>query len=311
MQYQRIFYIVGFIKLTLKEQGMKQKYKCIIFTVFFTCTSILFIPIHAFAGGAKQIESPEYLERSTLTTSLFKSDQDVLGDEAISKILSSKFELPQKVAIALMKFRSDEVKAIYYYGYNYWRSEDYLKNQQNIIDTLSDVIYKSNRVLEVTLFPDILTPVEPTISVIREAAVRLQADVVLVFIIHSDIYHKARALARDEVKAYSTCEAFILDTRTGLIPFTTIITEDITTKKEFTDINIKETTLRAENEAILKSLFVLGNNINKFLEIVPVHSIKPEEVIDEQAASNNLEILNDSPQGFADNNDDKELDNID
>jgi hypothetical protein len=270
---------------------MKQKYNFMIFTVFLICTLILIIPIRAFAGGAAQVEKPEYQERPTLTTSLFKSDQDVLSDEAISKILSSKFELPQKVAIALMKLRSDEAKAIYYYGYNYWVSEEYLKNQQNIIDTLSDVIYKSNRVLEVTLFPDILIPAEPTISVIREAAVRLQADVVLVFIIHSDIYHKPRALAPNEVKAYSTCEAFLLDIRTGLIPFTKIITEDFITRKEPMDINIKETFLRAENEAILKSLYILGDNINEFLAIAPVHSIKPEEVIDEQAAGNKLERL--------------------
>ena len=282
---------------------MKQKYNCMIFTVFLICA--LLTPIHVFAGGKKELEkvaSPEYQERSTLTTSLFKSDQAILSDEAISKILSSKFELPQKVAIALMKFRSDEAKAIYYYGYSYWRSEEYLKNQQNIIDTLSDVIEKSNRVLEVQLFPDILTPAEPTISVIREAAVRLQADVVLVFIIHSDIYHKARALAPDEVKAYSTCEAFLLDVRTGLIPFTKIITEDITTKKKTTDTNIKETLLRAENEAILKSTYILGDNINEFLAIAPVFSIKSDEVLDEQATSTNLEILNDSAQGSADTN---------
>ena len=153
------------------------------------------------------------------------------------------------------------------------------------------------------MFPDILTPAEPTISVIREAAVRLQADVVLVFIIHSDIYHKTRTLAPDEVKAYSTCEAFLLDIRTGLIPFTKIITEEIITKKERTDTNIKETTLRAENEAILQSLYILGDNFNEFLAIAPVQSIKPEEDIDEQAASSNHEIVDDSDQGFADDDD--------
>ena len=128
---------------------MKQKYNFMIFTFFLIYMLTLFIPINTFAAGKEAMEEPEYQERPTLTTSLFKSDQDVLSDEAISKILSSKFELPQKVAIALMKFRSDDSKAIYYYGYNYWRSEGYLKNQQNIIDTLSDVIYKSDRVFAI------------------------------------------------------------------------------------------------------------------------------------------------------------------
>jgi hypothetical protein len=287
---------------------MKKKYECILFTVFFTCAVL--IPIQAFAGGKAQIESPEYQERPTLTTSLFKSDQDILGEEAIGKILSSKFELPQKVAIALMKFRSDEAKAVYYYGYYYWRSEEYLKNQQNIIDTLSDTIYKSERVLEVTLFPDILTPEEPSIAIIREAAVRLQADAVLVFILHSDIYRKSRFLAPDEVKAYSTCEAFLLDVRTGLIPFTKIITEDIITKKKPADTNMKETFLRAENEAILKSLYILGDEVNEFLEIAPVRIGKIEEVPDEQAATTYPEILHVGDQGFTEDKNDTGVSNI-
>ena len=143
---------------------MEKKYVCIFFTVFSVCAFLA--PMNVFAGGQKEamVASPEYQERPPLTTSLFKSDQAILSDEAIGKILSSKFELPQKVAIALMKFRSDEAKAIYYYGYYYWRSEQYLKNQQNIIDALTDAIHKSDRVLEVTLFPDILTPAEPTIG---------------------------------------------------------------------------------------------------------------------------------------------------
>jgi hypothetical protein len=269
---------------------MKRKYECIAVTAFMICA--LIIPLHAFAGGGKaeMVASPEYQERPPLTTSLFKSDQAVLSDAAISRILSSKFELPDNVAVALMKFRSDESKAVYYYGYNYWRSEGYLKNQQSIIETLSDEIRKSDRVLDVTLFPDILTPAEPTISVIREAAVRLQADVVLVFITHSDIYQKVRALAPDEVKAYSTSEAFLLDVRTGLIPFTKIITEDFQTKKQPSDTNMKETLLRAENEAVLKSVRILGDDITGFLAVAPVRSASPEEITGSDSENANTEM---------------------
>ena len=144
------------------------------------------------------------------------------------------------------------------------------------------------------------TPAEPTISVIREAAVRLQADAVLVFITHSDIYQKVRALAPDEVKAYSTCEAFLLDVRTGLIPFTKIITEDIQTKKQPTDTNMKETLLRAENEAVKKSVSILGDDINEFLAIAPVHAVALEDTVSGEAEIDDPEMNDDSMKDSSD-----------
>lgn len=49
-----------------------------------------------------------------------------------------------------------------------------------------------------------------------------------------------------QAKAYSTCEGFLLDVRTGLIPFSRTITKDYLATKEKRDANIKETMARAE-----------------------------------------------------------------
>ena len=259
--------------------------------IFMIIISLMIIVNIAFAGGGKeQIKSEEYQERPTLETSLFKSDQDILSEEDINKILSSKFELPNKIKIAVIKLRSDERRAIYYYGYNYWRSEEFLKNQQNIIDTLTEELYKSERVLEVTLLPEILTPREPTVSVLRVATVRMQADVLLVFYLSSDIYRKTRFLAPDQVKAYCTVEAFLLDVRTGLIPFSSINTEDILTKKIGSDAGMQETSFRAENEAVLKALKTLGNEFVEFLIIVPQTIKMPEELTEEQVEIGKIEL---------------------
>ena len=40
--------------------------------------------------------TPEYAAKEPIATSLFPSDQAVLGDEAVARILSSKLELPAK-----------------------------------------------------------------------------------------------------------------------------------------------------------------------------------------------------------------------
>lgn len=210
-----------------------------------------------------------YQARPELEGSLFKSDQEILGEEAIKTILSSKLVLPQKAKIALMKFPGAGRGASGYYGYYYWRSENYIRTQQEYIDTMSSTLSKSNRVSEVTLLPSLLTPKDSTIPVLREAAVRLQADLLLVFRIASDIYHQPKIFAKDKVKAYSICEAVLLDVRTGLIPFTTVVTEEKIEHKEKEDLEIKETMKRAENAAVLDSLNIVASKLVAFLNAVP------------------------------------------
>ena len=145
-------------------------------------------------------------EIPTLETSLFRSDNENLSEEAIKQILESKIKLPSNAKIALMKFPSKQGKgrASRYYGRFYWRSEDYLKVQQSYIDTLSSQLILAKKVDAIIALPSLLTPEDATISILREAAVRLQADLLLVFRISSDVYQKYRFLSKDEAKAFST-----------------------------------------------------------------------------------------------------------
>jgi len=205
-------------------------------------------------------------EPPTLTSSLFASDEAVLGDEAIKTILSSRLRLPDNAKVALIKFPGSQHGALRYYGSYYWRSEDYLKTQQKYIDAVSDRLSASEDVSEVVLLPSLLTPNDATIPVLREAAVRLQADLLLVYRITSDIYHRSKLFADDEVKAYSTCEAVLLDVRTGIIPFTTVITKEAQAKKEKRDLETAETMRRVESAAVMDSLNIMAAELVSFLE---------------------------------------------
>ncbi len=139
--------------------------------------------------GGVMAAAAAYEERPVLTTSLFKSDQAVMDDEAIRRILSSELAMVKNAKIALMKFPGSDHAALRYYGHQYWRSEDYLKTQQKYIDTISRKLSASDRVADVILLPSLLTPTEATIPHLREAAVRLRADLLLVFRLTSDIYY--------------------------------------------------------------------------------------------------------------------------
>ena len=60
----------------------------------------------------------DYAAKEPIATSLFPSDQAVMSDDAVGRILSSKLELPAKAKVALMKF--PDMHGSRYYGRYYW-----------------------------------------------------------------------------------------------------------------------------------------------------------------------------------------------
>ena len=212
------------------------------------------------------VATPEYAARESVATSLFPSDQAVLGDEAVARILSSKLELPVKAKVALMKFPDGNASR---YGNYYWRDEEYMKLQQGQVDTLSQALLASDQIVEVTPLPSLMTPKQLSIPILREATVRMQADLLLVFRVNSDTYSQYRAFTKDKVKAYSTCEMVLLDVRTGLVPFTRVISRETTESKQSTDFDLSETMRRAEQEAATDALKVAAQDLVDFIKSVP------------------------------------------
>ncbi len=215
---------------------------------------------------SKEIPVNSYKESAALFTSLLKSSQSSLSEKDVTKILSSRVVLPKKGHLAIMIFPGPEHTAAYNYGDNYKSSEAYLKTQRSYIDRLTRKLEKSDRIVAVTLLPDLLAPNDAGIPVLREAAVRLQADLLLAFRINSDLYNQSDI---NRSKAFSTIEAVLMDIRTGLIPYTTVVTRDNEQKLSLDDTDMKDVRIRAEVEAVLSSLSVVASEITDFLSSVP------------------------------------------
>jgi hypothetical protein len=208
-----------------------------------------------------------YAAKEPIATSLFPSDQAVMSDDAIGRILSSKLELPTRAKVALMKF--PDVEGSRYYGRSYWRDEEYLKLQQSQVDTLTQALMASDQIIEVTPLPSLMTPSRVTIPILREAAVRMQADLLLVFRVGSDTYSQYRAFAKDKAKAYSTCELVMLDVRTGLVPFTRVVSRERLELKQTADIDLSETIRRAEQTSAAETLKAAAQDLVGFMKSVP------------------------------------------
>jgi hypothetical protein len=215
------------------------------------------------------MSTPEYAAKEPIATSLFPSDQAVLGDEAIARILSSKLELPAKGKLALMRFPDGDGWGSRYYDRYYWRDEDFVKLQQIQVESLTTALLASEQILEVAPLPSLMTPRQLSIPVLREAAVRMQADLLLVFRIGSDTYTQYRAFAKDKVKSYSTCELVLLDVRTGLVPFARVVSRERMELKQSTDLDLSETMRRAEQASAVEALKMAADELVGFAKTVP------------------------------------------
>jgi len=245
-----------------KTQFMKLLFYFLLFSSFlcFGCrTSKEASPI---AEADKITGSNNFEEPEPILQSLFDAKDRTISEDNIQKLLSGKLKLPDTVRIALYQY-SPAQRNRYYYGS--YTDEDYLKAQQSFIDTLISTISKSTRVSKVFLIPKLMVSSNPSITSMRETAVRLQADLLLVFSTTSDLYFKYRVFSKDEAKAFATTECMLMDIRTALVPFSTIVTKDFYAKKNDTDANLDELRKRTERAAIVETLTETGNRVVGFM----------------------------------------------
>jgi hypothetical protein len=221
-------------------------------------------------GTPRMMTGAEYQSRPQIERSLFSGD-DQIAEEDIQKMLTSRIQIPAKVKVALMKFdpAPNDTYASRYYGNYYWRSEDYLKLQQQFVDSLQAQLLGSGRVVEATVMPSLLLPREPTVPALRRASVRMQSDLLLVYRITGDVYYDYTLFGRDDVKAYGTCELVLIDIRTGVIPFTTVATREVLSTNIATDLTQEESMQRVQKEASLAALTAVSQELATFMRAVP------------------------------------------
>lgn len=195
-----------------------------------------------------------------ITQSLFSDRASTISEENIQKILEGSYKLPERLRVAMVRLEPVPSSKRYY-----WSDEQYLKTQQAYLDLFAEKFRQSQRVTKFSIIPDLLISRTPTFTNIREAAVRIQADIVVVYTITSDIYSKYKFFAKPDIKAFATTQLIVLDVRTGLIPFTTIVTKDHLSQKKKEELDNAEAASRIQNEAVLLTVTEIGQQITAFL----------------------------------------------
>ena len=196
-----------------------------------------------------------------ITQSLFNDKSSTISEENIQKILDGEYKLPEKLRVAVVKLETPQKQ-----NYFYWNDEDYIRNQQLYIKILTDQLAKSSRVSKVVLMPELMIGKPLSITNLREAGVRMQANVLIIFSTIGDIYSKYKIFSRTDIKAFATTQVVVLDTRTALVPFTYITTKDFASQKGPNDLDILEARKRIQNEAVKMTIEDVGEKVVNFLK---------------------------------------------
>lgn len=190
------------------------------------------------------------------TASLFSGDEAVLSDEAIGRILEFDYSPPSLGRVALMPFGREV--------WSEWSEELALASSRMRTDVLGQLV-SSPRVYDASYLPSILIPDQKTVPHLREAAARYQADLLLVYRSYCRSFERYRLFGADRSKAYCGVEAVLLDTRTGLVPFTSVALESYEATENEVDINFRETVLKAQLNATADALAGVVNEIVIYL----------------------------------------------
>ena len=195
-----------------------------------------------------------------ITQSLFNDKSASITEENIQKILDGSVKIPEKLRVAVIRLDQQERRY-------YWNNEEYQKMNQAYMDLITGHLKNSGRVTKASSVPDLLISKPLTYTSIREASVRMQSDVAVIFTITTDTYSKYKFLSKADFKCFANTQLVILDIRTGLILFTSVVTRDATGQKKENELDNSEALKRIQHEAALLTLDDIGQKINEFLAV--------------------------------------------
>jgi hypothetical protein len=193
-----------------------------------------------------------YQAKDRLEGGLVGPNQE-LNEVGIQKLLANRVVLPKQVRLAIVRLPGTTVNQ----GFDEIRD-----------DTATGFYQKSNwgpRVGAVIPTPELLLSKNPTLASLRQTGAYLQADAVLVVkpLVRSD--WKFMAFEKNKATATTTLEVILIDTRTGAVPYTTIVTESVSVAKSDQDFSETDYQLRTKKDSEAKAMLKVPEDLKIFL----------------------------------------------
>ncbi|MBD3649642.1 MAG: hypothetical protein HUJ31_19790 [Pseudomonadales bacterium] len=169
----------------------------------------------------------------------------MISDEEISRILNVNYQPPKLSRVALLPAG--------WISLGRWSEELAVATEELEADAIT-TLRTSPYVYDAAFLPSILIPETRSVPFLREAAARFQADLLLAYKSGCRSFEKYRLFRPDTARAYCSVEAVLLDVRTGLVPFTITVTETYEVSTGAEDMNLRESILKAQLQAMTKAM---------------------------------------------------------
>lgn len=222
----------------------------------------IFLFVLLLAGCASGYKNTQYMteknyeQKEVINTSLL--DGENFSEANIQKILSGRISLPKLLNVAVLKVADSN------------GGLEFNVLEQETATVFYEKAKWGERVRTLIPMPQIMIPAPITLQKLRTSAVLLQADILIVIKPTNFKNWKFKFFENNRAKAVTTLEVLALDTRTGIIPFTSIITEQAEIEKS-NDFDDYELMKRAEMLSERKALIQVVAQIKEFFSNVPTN----------------------------------------
>jgi hypothetical protein len=213
---------------------------------------------HGSAGAL--YTSEEYQDREGLAVSVLKPEQALIPEEGIQRLLRSKIEIPARAKLAVHAFPHRSVEL------GHWSRPEILESRRDALSALEGPLSETRRFSEITHVPRMLLPEDPSLTRLREAAALLQADLLLVYATRSERSTSVYLFVPNEVKVATSLEIFLMDVRTGVVPYAEAFEVVRTVAQTKDDDRVAETQRRAEREGIVETLKEAAESLRAFFQ---------------------------------------------
>jgi hypothetical protein len=184
-------------------------------------------------------------------------------DSLIAGLMAHRLAWPAQVAVAVLHLRGPLAR-------QWWGSGESGETSQMLADSAIGAVAQSPRVSRASALPALLVPNWPSVGALRESAARLQAAALLVYRPSCRVYERTPFVGSPQYRAQCTLEVVLLDTRSGVMPFATVVTRERVTQKQRGEFDRSETLRRAQVEAIVSALHEVGSRLGEALRQVPL-----------------------------------------
>lgn len=185
------------------------------------------------------------------------------ADSTINKLLTYRLELPATVTVGILHLPGTRARR------SWLSSPDVSELTQALAESVVAALSRAPRIVRAAVLPALAVGDQYTVASLREAAARLQAHVLMVYRPSCRFYERVPFVGSRHYRAVCTIEAVVLDTRSGIVPFSKVITGEAITQRERDDFDREDTWRRVHLQALVNAATDLSGRVGAFLGTVP------------------------------------------